>query len=319
MFKKILVIKHGALGDLIFASGAFQAIRKHHQGDQVILLTSSPFKKMMESSGYFDEIWIDDRPNLWAHPLQWWQLFKKLKADQFDRVYDLQRSKRTRWYFRIMKWFFHPLPEWSGTMKGATFHYSIPHNYAHHIIVINQQQLEAAHIHHVPLPSLDWMREDIDLFNLPEKYFLLVPGCSPTQLHKRWPAENYGKIAQYLNQHGITPVILGTTEEKEAITTIMTAEPRCINLMGKTSLFQIAELGRHAMGALGHDTGPMHMLVYVHCPSLLLFSYSSGVNLCDPLAPESTVIHSHHLKDISVEKVIKNRIFTRLIPDMAES
>ena len=76
--KNILVIKHGALGDMIFSLGAFMALRTHHKKDHLILLTSSPFKSLAEKTGYFDEIWIDDRPRLWK---LWacWKVFKQLR------------------------------------------------------------------------------------------------------------------------------------------------------------------------------------------------------------------------------------------------
>ena len=70
MQKGILVIKHGALGDMIFAMGAFKAIRDHHKKDKVVLLTSPPFKRLAEASPYFDEVWIDDRLRPWQHPFK---------------------------------------------------------------------------------------------------------------------------------------------------------------------------------------------------------------------------------------------------------
>ncbi len=78
MAKKILIIKHGALGDMIFAMGAFKAIRDHHKKDVVILLTSSPFKKLAEECPYFDDVWIDDRQRPWQSPFVCLQLFHRL-------------------------------------------------------------------------------------------------------------------------------------------------------------------------------------------------------------------------------------------------
>lgn len=305
MRRKILVIKHGALGDMILASGAFQAIREHHKKDSIVLLTSSPFKELMERSYYFDQIWPDDRLKLWRHPIRCFHLFQKIKAGGFDRVYDLQRSKRTRLYFKIMSYFFKKMPAWSGTMSGAAFHYAVKNNYIHHILTMHAQQLALAGIREVLVPSLNWMKANISHFKLPKRYFLFVPGCSPTQLHKRWPIPFYVEIARYLLQKDITPVLLGTKDEKHVLAQITHECPKCINLMGKTSLYEIAELGRHAVGALGHDTGPMHILAYIGCPSLLLFSHSSGPDLCGPRISTSSVLQKQDLKDLTVDEVIR--------------
>ena len=53
----ILVIKHGAFGDVVMALGAFRAIREHHRGDRLIVLTTTPFASLLLSSGLFDDVW----------------------------------------------------------------------------------------------------------------------------------------------------------------------------------------------------------------------------------------------------------------------
>ena len=63
--RNILVIKHGAMGDVILAQGPFQAIRDHHGDARIVLLTTRPFAAFLEKSGLFDEVWIDERPKLW--------------------------------------------------------------------------------------------------------------------------------------------------------------------------------------------------------------------------------------------------------------
>ncbi len=309
MKKKVLVIKHGALGDMIFGQASFKALREHHQNDRLILLTSSSYLELAEKSGYFDEIWIDDRKKLLKSPETWWKLLRKINKEKFERIYDLQRSHRTRWYFRLMKLFFKSMPEWSGTAKGSSHYYATPSLYEKHILDHNKEQLAIAGIHNVAPPSLDWMKSSIQGLHLPKKYFLLVPGCSLTQPHKRWPAEKYGEIAKKLMAHKITPVILGSDSEKEAAETIQKACPKALSLLGKTTLFQLPELARGAQGALGGDTGPLHMIALSHCPSLMLFSYSSDPRLCGPQDSISEVIFRHTLADVKVDEVWKKLRF----------
>ena len=54
---KILVIKHGALGDFVLSMGPFAAIRVHHAQAQIALLTTAPFAELARRSGYFGRIW----------------------------------------------------------------------------------------------------------------------------------------------------------------------------------------------------------------------------------------------------------------------
>ena len=44
MLERILIIKLGALGDVVLACGPFEAIRKHHPGAKITLLTTKPYE-----------------------------------------------------------------------------------------------------------------------------------------------------------------------------------------------------------------------------------------------------------------------------------
>ena len=305
--QRILIIKHGALGDMIFAHGAFQAIRNFHAQDHIVLLTTAPYKDLTEAMNLFDEIWVEDRPRPLKDPLKCWQLFHRLAKGKFDRVYDLQKSKRTRFYLKIMQWFFNPCPLWCSKHAGADFAYTDPQQNQLHIYDRHKKLLETAGVLDVPSPNAKWLQSDIKKFHLPKKYFLFVPGCSPTQPHKRWPAENYGEVGQWLVQKGITPVIIGRSEEADAIQKVQKLCPDVISLMNQTTLFDLGPLGRGAIGALGHDTGPMHMIAVTHCPSLLLFSYSSIPEHYAPRGFRAEIIQKDKLTDLST-KDVKNKL-----------
>ncbi len=49
--ERILVIKHGALGDFLLATGAFQAIRRHHANAEITLLTTRPYAEFGREIG----------------------------------------------------------------------------------------------------------------------------------------------------------------------------------------------------------------------------------------------------------------------------
>ena len=77
----ILVIKLGALGDIVLATGPFAAIRAHHPGARVTLLTTKPYAAWLGSAPYFDDIWIDPRPS--ALDLRGWlRLRQQLRSKQ---------------------------------------------------------------------------------------------------------------------------------------------------------------------------------------------------------------------------------------------
>ena len=171
----VLVIKHGALGDLVMALGAVRAIREHHRGDRLTWLTTPPFAGLAAASGYADEVWVDERPKPWRVD-RLLALRRRLRAGGFARVYDLQTSARTGWYFRLLG---RPKPEWSGVAPGCSHPDRNPRRAEVHTLERLTEQLRQAGIPHVPPPDLDFLDADLGPFDLPPgDIALLVPGSA---------------------------------------------------------------------------------------------------------------------------------------------
>ena len=98
--EQVLVIKLGALGDVVQATGPFAAIRGHHPNAHITLLTAPVFRDFLAASNWFDEVWVDSRPS-WKNWRDWHRLRFQLRGAQFDRVYDLQTSDRSNLYFHL--------------------------------------------------------------------------------------------------------------------------------------------------------------------------------------------------------------------------
>ena len=63
MKNRILIIKLGALGDMVQATTAFAALRHYHKNDHLTLLTTILYKEIALKMGYFDEVWVDEKAN----------------------------------------------------------------------------------------------------------------------------------------------------------------------------------------------------------------------------------------------------------------
>ena len=249
MAKKILIIKLGALGDFVLALPAFAAIRRHHPGARITLLTTRPFAELAKASPYFDEIQIDDKPKL--NPIRWLALAARLNAGKFTRVYDLQTSGRSNFYYRL----FLKKPEWSGIARGCSHPDPTPDRAAVHSFDLRVNQLRAAGIEKVPPGDLSWLTQG-DRQKIPEKSVLFVPGGAAHRPEKRWPALTYAGLAARLAARGYTPVVIGNTAEQNAARLIAAAAPQTIDLTCHTTLFDIADLARRAVATIGNDTGP---------------------------------------------------------------
>ncbi len=298
--RSVLVIKLGALGDLMQSLDAFHAIRAHHPASRLILMTSRPFAAFGASMPWFDEVWIDSRAKAWQFAA-WADLVRRLRRESLSRIYDLQSNQRTSLYFRLLAG--PRRPEWSGAVRGC----SHPRPDFHSLSGHNRDRL-LAHVASAGLPpagsaDLAWLDADIAGFNLPDRFVVMVPGCSPHRLYKRWPANHYADLACRLERRGIATVVIGTGADREAVAELRARAPAIRDLTGKTSLLEVAGVARAALGAIGNDTGPIFITAAVGTPTLMLMSHHTIAERMAPLGPAATWLQRPHLADLTVDEV----------------
>jgi ADP-heptose:LPS heptosyltransferase len=295
---RVLVIKLGALGDFVQALGPMQAIRRAHPGAHIALLTTRPFVELARATPWFDEVLLDTRARDLA---SWWARRRMLRGGRYDRVYDLQTSDRTGWYFRVMG----PgrRPEWSGIAKGCSHPHANPKRDAMHTMDRHAEQLALAGITAVPPPDLSWARADLSRFDVGPRYVLLVPGASPHRPAKRWPIGRYAELARDIAARAARPIVVGTADEGELGRTVAVRCTDARDLTGRTSLLELFALARGAAGAVGNDSGPMHMAALGGAPSVVLFSAESDPALCAPRGPRVTILRRNELNGLATGEV----------------
>ncbi len=275
-YERVLVIRLGALGDFVLSLGPMAAIRRFHGKARITLLTTPPFASLARASPYCDEVWFDERAPWWQ-PWRAAELRQRLRRGGFQRVYDLQTAGRTARYWRAMG-----RPEWSGHAAGASHAHRDPDRDSLHTVERQRAQLKLTGIEDVPAADLSWVKADVRRFGVKEPHVLLVPGGSAHRPKKRWPAEKYTALARIFVRLGIMPVLIGGEAESDVLGEVARHVPEGINLCGKTTFEEIVALARTALGAVGNDTGPMHLVAAAGAPSLVLFSSESDPDLCAP-------------------------------------
>jgi ADP-heptose:LPS heptosyltransferase len=79
--------------------------------------------------------------------------------------------------------------------------------------------------------------------------------------------------------NGVTPVVLGASEERPTGAAIAKAEPRAKNLVTRPDLFQSIALAERASFAVGDDVDLMHVAAAAGAPCLVfLSSTTKGVS-----------------------------------------
>ncbi len=294
---RILVIKHGALGDLIQGFDAYAGLRAGHPEAHIALLTSPPFSGIARLMPWFDEVITDPRASV-LRLSQTFRLRSLFRAD-WDMVIDLQCSRRTARYHRFL------VPagcRWFGTAEGASDPYP---DFAG---VNNADRMKTA----IAMAGGDaaieaelaWLANAAPVPAGCENASVLVPGCSLSKPRKRWPADRYAELARQELDAGRTVVIVGTAADGEATDMVLQAAPGCIDMVGKTNIPGLAALMARAGAVVGNDTGPVFLAARIGAPTLMVMGRDTEPSMSAPVGPCTDWLRKDPIGDISVDEVM---------------
>ena len=308
MRNNILIIKHGALGDIILAGPAMQAIRKHHKNDFIVCLTIDTYADTLEICPWIDKVIVDIKPK-WNDVKGWHRLRNLFLKYKFIKVYDLQTSYRSNIYFYFF--FFLRAVVWSGIAYGSKYRHSNPKRKFMHTFDRHKDQLKLCGIKYDKIPDWKWLSKNYENRNLlPSKDFaIIVPGSSPHRIDKRWNKNSFSQLIKELSKLGIKSLLLGSKNEKEYIDSIINMLDNKIllkplNYAGKTNFKDIAYLSDKAKFAVGNDTGPMHLIASSGIMTIVLFGFDSDPNLCAPIGKRVEIIKEDNINSIQINDVM---------------
>jgi ADP-heptose:LPS heptosyltransferase len=301
--KRVLVIKLGALGDLVLCFRVFASLRAHFPEAEIALLTAPQYEGFARTMPWFDKVLCDPRPSFLRLD-QWAGLVSRVAHFAPSHVFDFQGKTRQSVLYALLGG---PLFRfWSGAAPFCKFPRLWPPRKGMHYTDFVAAQLERAGVPLVDKVDTTWLDGSVDGFGLPARFALLIPGCAPSRLYKRWPAEKYAALAAHLAEQGIASVMVGTEAERDALDRIKALRPDVLDLGGKTSLGQIAALARRAELVIGNDTGPMHIAASVGARVLALMPADRvDPAWSAPRGERTKWIGGAPLADLAVEEVVK--------------
>tara|TARA_S200000501_G_scaffold356113_1_gene378490 strand:- start:408 stop:1340 length:933 start_codon:yes stop_codon:yes gene_type:complete len=301
----ILIIKHGSLGDLIQANGAIQDIKNSFKNSKVLLLTTNAYLEFMSECPYVDGVLLDKRLPRW-NLLYLLDLKKLLIRYKFSHVFDLQNSKRTKFYKKYLL----KGPIWSSSETSLDSGEKLVDFNEDSVLNRMKKQLEKSGVKVKNTKDIDltWSIKDISR-NLKQytngDYILIFPFCSKKHIQKKWPyfSELINKIKEiYKNKYPIlvAPGPNEITEAKSLNAKVVLDNNKPIKLDFLISLINSAKY------IVSNDTGPAHICSHLNKKGLALFgshTTSKKVNIGNT---NFKTISVNLLSELKVDDVIKN-------------
>ncbi len=272
--RSILLVETAWLGDVVFVSVLAQALAAGFPNARVTLLCAPRGRDVGACMPGVSEVIVYDKHGADEGPAAFTRLLRHLRARRFDLSVSPHRSARTALLSRLVG---APLRLGYATPPGALcFTDTVPDRggrFAERDLTLAR----ALGIEKAFTPRLDvnavgrasatralaqhGVREDARLVGL-------VIGSE--RATKRWPAEHFGSLAASLLARGLTPLLLGSPEERVLGQLVRQIAPNTIDIVGNTVLETLGLLERCEL-VVGGDTGLVHAARALGRPTVPLF------------------------------------------------
>jgi heptosyltransferase-1 len=271
----ILIVRLGALGDVVHAIPAAAALRAAYPHARIDWLVDARHRPMLDLVTVIDRIVPIEARTLGG----WIDAVRRTHQVRYDIAFDFQGLMKSAVLARA-----------SGATRVAGF--SIWHlreksarpfysdtdgdeDRGDHVIGKNLRLLrvlglEATHVE-FPLaraasPALDEVRRAVGH----EPFALINPGAAWP--NKRWPPARFGEAAAFLRDvRHMTPIVLWGPGEQPLAQTVVDASHGAAKLAPATEIADLVELSRAASLMVSGDTGPLHIAAAVGTPAVALY------------------------------------------------
>lgn len=290
---RIGIVRFSSLGDIVLTSPALRALHQAFPDASLEFITTRPYRELAEALPHVTKVHTLHR---WGH--DFFGDAEALKARAFDRLADLQGSPRSRKLRKILQvpdtLIFTPprirrLIYILGRVKIGEFP-PVPVRYIQALrswgVEADDSGLEVS----IPDELLQQITEKWPV--LQDQPIIIVPGAKhPT---KQWPGDYWIDLIQRRKNDNI--ILVGKPDPITDYIAEQTAEnSNIVNLVGKTTILELAAVMHYARCVVTVDTGPMHLAAAAGVPVAAIFGSTDETLGFYPYHHRDLVVLEHHL------------------------
>jgi len=260
------------MGDIILTTPVLHWIKQRFANSCLDMLVRPQYVSLVENQPDVDEILTFSKESSLS------QIYKNIRAREYDAVVDLQANPVSRWLtyrsgakhialYKPQRWdrFWLVYFGWDLYQNIQP----IPLRYLQAVKqwgVLDNGQGPALYPKETDIYKIAMALSGLPTGNLA----VLAPGAG--RKTKRWPAEYFQKVGQYLQESGYQIVITGGSEDRPVCEKITLAlQGKVCNLCGDLTFMETAALIQQSKIVISNDTGVMHMSGAVHTPVVAIF------------------------------------------------
>lgn len=273
---KPLIVRFGALGDMILTTGLMRALADRHGEPCDVVTVAGPARTALQHLPFVGEIiTVSSRKTPYLFCPEQWRLVEKLRATRHEPIYVLQSDAKS---LRLIRRAGHPIAnDMIACPRGANEH--VVDHYVR-IAGISDESARAPELRVSADEEADvaaWLKK----IGCDAPPVLIQPGNKRTMRGKiredakYWPSEHWLAVirAARIRLPQAHVLIIGSPGEQEMTDSLAAAanDPRVRSVAGDLPLRRLFALLKRAHSLISVDTGPAHAAAALGCPLAVLF------------------------------------------------
>jgi lipopolysaccharide heptosyltransferase II len=269
-YRNILIIKPGAVGDLLQLTPAIRALKVKFPAARItVLVGSEASASLFRYNPHVHDTVVFDRRGEHRSLLDLVKIWQRLRAAGYDLIVNFQRSNIKAWFLA------------SAAFPCRVLVYNKARGRIVHAVVNHLETLAPLGIAATADPCLE-LDPGADARQFAEEVFLkngleghrviaLNPGAS--NRIKCWSPAQFAALGDLLAERlGARVIIVGSQGERDLAEAICSrASHAPLDLVGRTSLLELGAILERCDLLVSGDTGPLHMATSVNTPVIALF------------------------------------------------
>jgi heptosyltransferase-1 len=307
---RFLIVRLGALGDIVHTFPAVSALRESYPSAEIVWSTHPRWKFLVESSTLASQVWTTETRSI--HSLR--KTISNLRGARWDAAIDYQGL-----------WKSAALPFFGGIKRRIGFSSQTIRELGVPLLYTDKVDCTAIHIAdqngelslragarntvapfslHVPEIDDCGIRDYLQKLGL-DRYIVLSPGGGWRS--KCWPPERFGQLSQLIRHSlGLRCVVNYGPGEDDLALAVRECSGDADPVPYNGPLGPLMALLRNAACIVGGDTGPLHLAIALDAPAVALFGPTdparNGPYRTDDIVLRASNVATTHARNDQVDR-----------------
>jgi heptosyltransferase-1 len=272
----ILIVRLGALGDVVHAIPAAAALRRALPDARIDWIVEARHRSILDLVTIVDRVIAIESRNVSG----WINAVRQLRETRYDVALDFQGLMKSAVFARASGaarvvgfsiWHLREkaarslYSETDDALEGEEGHVILKNLHLLRVLGIESAAIE------FPLARVE-SRAAAEVGRMfdGQRFGIINPGAAWP--NKRWPPSAFGEVAAFLQEvRGMPSIVLWGPDERALAESVVEASGGTARLAPPTTVVDLVELSRAATIVVSGDTGPLHIAAAVGTPVVALY------------------------------------------------